>query len=164
MHPPSEQRLIPLKEANLEAVFEENEGLEVTLEDVKELRDFYRGGVQKKAKAENKFQEKSFPEALDLYRDSNQFFSMLILQHFATDSAEYTLFEGTQILFFPNLLVADNHLKMGLILREMGREGPDQRHWKQGLTFAEKSLNSELTEWGLKLRQQLISLLAAAQK
>ncbi len=43
---------IPLKDANLQAVFEENEGLEIREEDAKELRDFYRGGVQLKAKGE----------------------------------------------------------------------------------------------------------------
>ncbi len=59
--PPGNIRLISLQEVNLEAVFEENEGLEVTRENAKELRDFYRGGVQQKAKAEKKFQEKGLP-------------------------------------------------------------------------------------------------------
>jgi hypothetical protein len=63
--------LIPLAQANLEAVFEQNEGLEVTPEDAKELRDFYRLGVQQKAKAEKLFREKSYPEAMKLYHSSN---------------------------------------------------------------------------------------------
>jgi len=157
--PPGNKRLIPLKEANLEAVLEENEGLEVVREDVKELRDFYRGGVQQKAKAEKRFQEKAYPEAMKSYQSSNEFFSDL-LQYIDEDSAEYNLFEGTNILFFPNLLVADNHLKMGLILEGMGRNSPAQRNWKRALSFVKKSLQSEPTEWGLALEQEIISLLA----
>ena len=36
---------LPLKKVNIEAIFEENEGLEIREEDCKEVRDFYRGGV-----------------------------------------------------------------------------------------------------------------------
>ena len=70
--PPAAGPPIPLKEANLEAVFEQNEGLEVTPEDAKEVRDFYRLGVQQKAKAEKLFQEKSYPEAMNLYHSPAQ--------------------------------------------------------------------------------------------
>jgi len=156
--PKGDRRLISLKEANLKAVFEENEGLEIILEDAQELRDFYRGGVQQKAKGEKKFQEKAYPEAMGLYRSSNEFF-LTLLKHIDEDSAEYNLFEGTDILFFPNLLVADNHLKMGLILRAMGREGPAQRNWKRALSYVKKSLRSENTEWGLALKNEILSLL-----
>jgi hypothetical protein len=156
---PGNKPPIPLNQANLEAVFEENEGLEVTREDAKEIRDFYRGGVQQKAKAEKKFQEKAYPEAMRLYRSSNEFFSTLLRNHIDQDSAAYTLFEGTNILFFPNLLVADNHLKMGLIFRTMGREGQAQDSWELALSFVKASLRSELTEWGLALQKELLSLL-----
>jgi hypothetical protein len=37
---------IPLDKVNLRAVLEEQEGLEVIREDAKDIRDFYRGGVQ----------------------------------------------------------------------------------------------------------------------
>ncbi len=157
--PTASRAPVPLQKANLEAIFEENSGLEVRPEDAKELRDYYRGGVQQKAKAETQFQEKAYPQAMRLYEASNEFL-MTLLNHIDTDSAEYPLFEGTDILFFPNLLMADNHLKIGLILREMGREGPARSHWKKGLSFVKRSLKSEPTEWGLALQQQLNSLLA----
>jgi hypothetical protein len=156
--PAGSQRLIPLKEANLEVVFEQNEGLEVTTEDVKEVRDFYRCGVQLKAKAEKLFKQKAYSEALKFYRASNDSLSTL-LGYIDQDCAAYTLFEGTDILFFPNLLVADNELKMGLILQTMGREGSSQRCWKRGLTSVQKSLKAERTEWGLSLQEKLVSLL-----
>jgi hypothetical protein len=158
--PPASGPPIPLKEANLEAVFEQNEGLEVTPQDAKEVRDFYRLGVQQKAQAEKLFQKKSYPEALKLYRSSNESFST-ILRYFDQDSAEYTLFEDTHILFFPNLLVADNELKMGLIRQSRGQEGSARRCWKRGLTSVQKSLRAERTEWGLSLQEKLISLLPA---
>jgi hypothetical protein len=161
--PPASGPPIPLKEANLEAVFEQNEGLEVTPEDAKELRDFYRLGVQQKAQAEKLFQEKSYPEAMKLYRSSNESFST-ILRYLDQDSAEYTLFEDTHILFFPNLLVADNELKMGLILQTREEEGLAQRCWKRGLASVQKSLQAERTEWGLSLQEKLISLLPSKNK
>jgi len=151
--------LILLQEVNLEAVFEENEGLEVTRENAKELRDFYRGGVQQKAKAEKEFQEKGYPVAMKLYLSSNELFSTL-LEYIDRDSAEYNLFEGTSILFFPNLLVADNHLKMGRIHDAMGRQRPAYRNWKRALSLVRRSLESERTEWGLALQQELLLLLA----
>jgi hypothetical protein len=157
--PHENKPVIPLKQANLEAVFEENEGLEVTPQDTKEVRDFYRGGVQLKAKAETLFQEKAYPEAMRLYRSSNDFFSTLFLHHIDEDSATYALFEGTHILFFPNLLMADNYLKMGLILRETGEEGQAQPTWERALFFAKASLRTEPSEWGLALQEELLTLL-----
>lgn len=157
--PPENKPLIPLKQANLEAVFEENEGLEVTREDAKEVRDFYRGGVQLKAKAERLFREKAYPEAMRLYRSSNDFFSTLLRHHVDEDSATYQLFEGTRILFFPNLLMADNHLKMGLILRAKGEGGQARSTWERALSYVKTSLRDEPSEWGLALQQELISLL-----
>jgi len=161
--PPASGPPIPLKEANLEAVFEQNEGLEVTPEDAKELRDFYRLGVQQKAQAEKLFREKSYPEAMKLYRSSNDSFST-ILRYMDQDSAEYMLFEDTHILFFPNLLVADNELKMGLIMQSRGKEGSARRCWKRSLTSIQKSLQAERTEWGLSLQEKLISLLPSKNK
>jgi hypothetical protein len=161
--PPGSKLLIPLKEANLQAVLEENEGLEVTLEDAKEVRDFYRRGVQQKAKAEKLSQEKNYPEAMKLFRSSNESFSFL-LQYIDQDSAEYELFEGTHILFFPNLLVADNHLKMGWILRATGHEGPAQRNWKRALSFLRESLRTEPSEWGLAVQQEILNLMPSKNK
>ncbi len=156
--PPANQRLIPMKEANLEMVLEENEGLEINPQDAKEARDFYRAGVQKKALAEKQFQAKDFEEALKTYQESCDLLST-ILQYIDEDSADYPLFEGTQILFFPNLLTADNHLKMGKIQKIMGRESSARRNWKQALSFVRKSLRSERTEWGLDLQEEILSLL-----
>jgi hypothetical protein len=158
--PPSStgQRTIPLKEANLEMVFEENEGLEINPEDAKEVRDFYRAGVQKKALAEKRFRENAYPEAMKLYQDSCDLFST-VLRFIEEDAAEFPCFEGTSILFFPNLLTADNHLKIGKIQRAMGRETPAQRNWKKALFFARQSLRFEKTEWGTSLQQEIVSLL-----
>ena len=161
--PPASRPPIPLKEVNLEAVFEQNEGLEMVPEDAKELRDFYRLGVQQKAQAEKLFQEKSYPEAMKLYRSSNESFST-IFRYLGQDSAEYTLFEGTHILFFPNLLVADNELKMGLIMQSRGQEGSARRCWKRSLASVQKSLQAERTEWGLSLQEKLISLVPSKNK
>jgi hypothetical protein len=75
------------------------------------------------------------------------------------DYAEYPLFEGTNILFFPNLLTADNYLKEGLIYRETGRVGSAQSSFKRAQSFIKKSLQSERTEWGLSLDKDLSNLL-----
>ncbi len=148
---------LPIQRANLTMVLEENEGLEIVWEDAKDARDFYRGGVQQKAKAEKRIQEKAYPEAIKLYQASNDFLTRM-LQFMNEDCASYTLYEGTDILFFPNLLMADNYLKMGIIARETGRESTATRNWKKAQDFAYKSLLSERTEWGLSLEQEILSL------
>ena len=155
-----EKATAPLTKVNQKIVFEENDGLQIVWEDAKDMRDYYRGGVQDKIKAEKKFQEKTYPEALKLYQSSNDYFNK-ILQHLDEDCSEYSLYEGTDILYFPNLLMADNYLRMGLISREMGRESAAQSNWKRAQTFLNKSLQSEKTEWGLSLEKEVSSLLEA---
>ena len=154
--------LIPLQKADLEAVLAENEGLEVTWEDAKDVRDFYRGGVQQKGKAENRFQGKVYQEALKFYQSSNDFFSKLFL-YIRGDCAEYPLFEGTYILFFPDLLVADNYLKMGMIERALGHKEEAQSCWKRSSSFVQKSLQSERTEWGLSLERKVSNSLESKE-
>jgi hypothetical protein len=160
--PPTDQRLIPLKEANLEMVLEENEGIEINPEDAKEVRDFYRAGVQKKSLAEKRFRENVYPEAMKFYQESCDLLST-VLRYLEEDAVDFPCFEGTSILFFPNLLAADNHLKMGKIQKAMERENPAQRNWKKALFFARQSLGFEKTEWGLSLQQEILSLLPAKQ-
>ncbi len=153
-----EKAPIPLQKANQEAVLAENEGLQIVWEDAKDARDFYRGGVQQKSFAEKRFREKVYPEALKFYQVSNDFFTKL-LTYLNEDVAEFTLYEGTDILFFPNLLLADNYLKIGLIQRETGHEPSAQSSWKKAQLFVQKSLQSERTEWGLSLEKEIGSLL-----
>ena len=155
---PGDSPLIPLEKANLEMVLEEQEGLEIAWENAKEVRDFYRGGVQQKAQAEKKFQEKAYSEALKLYDCSNEFF-LVVLKYINHDSAEYQLFEGNNIIFMPNLLIADNYLKTGRILKGMGRESSARGKWKRALPYVDQSLRFERTEWGQFLRQELLSAL-----
>ncbi len=156
--PPVDQPLIPLKEANWDLVLEENEGLEVLPQDCKEIRDYYRGGVQKKAQGEKYFQDKAYGQASKLFTDSNDFF-LSVLDFIPQDDAKYSLFEGTEIHFFPNLLLADNYLKMGRINQEMKDMSSAQRNWKRALTYANKSLQFENTEWGRSLVHEISSLL-----
>ncbi len=157
--PPAEDSApVPLDKANLEAVLQEQEGVEITREDAKELRDYYRGGVQKKSLADKNFREKNYQEAMKLYDTSDEFLQIVIKNN-EQDSVEFPLFEGVSILFFPNLLLADNYLKVGRILRDTGHESSAQRKWKQSLLFVEKSLAAERTEWGLSLRKEILSLL-----
>jgi hypothetical protein len=155
---PVDQPLIPLKDANWELVLEENEGLEILPQDCKELRDFYRGGVQQKAKGEKLFQEKAYAEAKKRFDASNDFF-LSVLDYIPQDDAKYPLFEGTEIRFFPNLLMADNYLKMGRINQEMNNMSTAQRNGKRALTYVQKALHFENTEWGRALQQEISSFL-----
>jgi tetratricopeptide (TPR) repeat protein len=162
--PPVENRpLIPLQKANLAMVIEEQMGLEISLEDVKDARDYYRGGVQKKAKADKQFQAKNYKVALDLYDISNEYF-LFLLDYISNDFLSYPLFEGSQILFFPNLLMADNYLKMGRIYQGMEREGSARRKWEQALTAVEKSLANERTEWGENVRKEILAALKSVDR
>ena len=160
---PSDSPLIPLEKANLGTVIEEQEGLEILWENAKEVRDFYRGGVQQKATAEKKYQERQYPEALKRYDASNEFL-MVVLKYITQDAAEYTLFEGTNILFFPNLVMADNYLKIGLIQKQLGKESSSRRNWKHALSYVQKSLQGERTEWALAVQREIESLLSAPKR
>jgi hypothetical protein len=150
---------ISFQEVNLEAVLEENSGLEITIDDVNDVRDYYRAGVQQKGKAEKAFLKDSLPEALAFYRDSNQCLSKL-MKYIDADSARFNLFDDSDILFFPNLLMADNHLKMGKILKKMQMNWQARQHWRRGLSLAKDSMEEEPTVWGLAVQQELKSLLA----
>jgi len=150
--------IFPLKKVNLELIIEQQRGLEIDWEDAKDVRDFYRGGVQHKAKAEEKFRTNVYSEAWKFYQSSNEFFAM-VLNYLDQDAAEYFLFEGHQILFFPNLLTADNYLKMGKILKSKSRHWSARRQWRQALSYIKRSLKSEPTEWGLLLEQEITALL-----
>ncbi len=150
---------IPLQDVNLEAVLEENSGLEMAPGDIRDVRDYYRAGVQQKGKAETAFQKNQYPEAMMSYQQSTQSLATL-LNYIDTDSAKYNLFDESNILFFPNLLMADNHLKMGKILQQMSRNWQARHHWKMGLSSANDSLESEPTEWGLDIQRRLKALLA----
>jgi len=161
--PRADSPLAPLAKANLEAVLEEQEGLEILWDNAKEVRDFYRGGVQQKSQAENKYREKSYSEALKLYDKSEEFF-LVVLKYINHDSCEYMLFEGTHILFLPNLLMADNYLKTGRILKEMSRDSSARRKWKSALPYIQQSLRCERTEWGLAIEQELNSLLESSKR
>ncbi len=147
---------IPLEKANLEMMLEEQQGLEITWEDAKDLRDFYRGGVQKKAEADKNYREKNYADALRLYDSSNEFF-IKVLKYNNEDVEDFPLFEGTSILFFPNLLVADNDLKMGLIFKETGHESSARRKWKQAIRYVQQSLQSQPTELGLSVQKEILS-------
>jgi tetratricopeptide (TPR) repeat protein len=156
--PRAQSPLIPLEKANLKLALEEQEGLAILWENARDVRDLYRGGVQHKAKAEKDFKDKKYPEALKEYDLSNDFL-MTALKYIDEDSCEYPLFEGTTILFFPNLLVADNYLKVGIILKETGREDSARSKWKKALSYVQKSLQYENTEWGLGVEKEIRSLL-----
>jgi len=99
---------------------------------------------------------------MKLYQESCDLLSTA-LKYIEEDAVDFPCFEGTSILFFPNLLAADNHLKMGKIQKAMERENPAQRNWKKALFFARQSLGFEKTEWGLSLQQEILSLLPAKQ-
>jgi tetratricopeptide (TPR) repeat protein len=155
--------LIPLQKANLALALEQQAGLEVSLEDVKDARDYYRGGVQEKAKAEKHLQAKDLKEALRLYDRSNEFF-LYLLDYIPYDSVSYPLFEGTEILFFPNLLLAGNYFKMGEIYQRTGEQSSARRKWKQALSAVGKSLASERTEWAENLRQKILTALKSIDR
>jgi hypothetical protein len=160
--PPSHSPVISIKKVNLKAILVQQKGLEITWEDAKDLRDFYRGAVQKKALAEAELGEKHYTKAFEYYHSSDEFLQF-VMRYDDQDSAEYPLFGDTSILFFPNLLMADNDLKTGQILWKMGREGAAHHEWMQARHFLQKSLRSEPTEWGLSLQRELAALLASSR-
>ena len=111
----------PLTEINLEKVFAENRGLKVLEENATKVHDFYRGGVQEKEEGESLLKEGKWEEARKHLEKSNRFLRVVV-KYLPEDEAHRDIYEGQTVIFLPNLLMADNDLKLVTIYKNMKNE------------------------------------------
>ena len=144
----------PLTEINLEKVFVENRGLKVLEENATKVHDFYRGGVQEKEEGERLLKESSWDEARKHLEKSNRFLRVVI-KYLPEDEAHRDIYEGQTVIFLPNLLMADNDLKLITVYKNMKNDNKVADARSEGQLYLVESLKSVKTEWAYQIKKGL---------
>lgn len=142
----------PLTEINLEKVIHENRGLKVLVENATAVHDYYRGAVQEKAEGERLLKERKWEEAQIPLEKSNRFLQV-VLRYLSEDEAYRNIYGDTVVIFLPNLLMADNDLKLITIYKKMGKENDITEADRNGKQYLSRSLASVKTEWALQVQK-----------
>ena len=144
----------PLTEINLEKVFAENRGLKVLEENATKVHDFYRGGVQEKEEGESLMKENSWDEARKHLEKSNRFLRVVV-KYLPEDEAHRDVYEGQTVIFLPNLLMADNDLKLITVYKNMRNDNRAAEVKDEGQYYLAESLKSVKTEWAYQIKKGL---------
>jgi hypothetical protein len=144
----------PMMMINFEKVAIENRGLRILKENATTVNDFYRGGVQEKEEGERLMKEKKWSEAEAHFEKSNWFLEVVV-KYFPEDEAERNIYDDHTVIFLPNLLVADNQLKLMEIYSKTKKYRDIYRARRDGRAYLSRSLRSVKTEWAYRLKKDL---------
>jgi hypothetical protein len=144
----------PLTEINVEKVFSENRGLKVLEENATKVHDYYRGGVQEKEEGERLLKESTWEEARKLLEKSNRFLRV-VLKYLPEDEAYRMVYEGQTVIFLPNLLIADNDLKLITVYRNLKDDDKAAQAKAEGGQYLAESQKSVKTEWAFQIKKGL---------
>jgi hypothetical protein len=144
----------PLTEINLEKVFNENQGLKVVEENATKVHDYYRGGVQEKQEGEGLMKEGKWEEARDHLEKSNRFLRVVV-KYLPEDEAYRNIHGNLVVIFLPNLLIADNDLKLITVYKNMGKDDKAAEAKSAGEYSLAESLKSVKTEWAYEIKKRL---------
>jgi len=144
----------PLAEINLERVFSENRGLRVMEENATKVHDFYRGGVQEKEEGERLMKESQWPAVLSHLEKSNRFLRVVI-KYLPEDEPSRNVYGDQTVIFLPNLLIADNDLKLVIVYKNMGKDDRVAEVKSDGGHYLAESLKSVKTEWADEVKKGL---------
>ena len=144
----------PLKEINLEKVFNENRGLRVLEENATKVHDFYRGGVQEKEEGEGLIKEGKWEEARNHLEKSNRFLRVVV-KYLPEDEAYRNIYGDQMVIFLPNLLIADNDLKLLAVYKAMKDDDKVVEVKSDGQHYLAESLKSVKTEWADEVKKGL---------
>jgi hypothetical protein len=152
--PQKELRTYPLTEINLENVFRENRGLKVLPENATMIHDYYRGGVQEKEEGEKLIKDGRWEDAGKHLLNSNRYLQVVI-KYLPEDEPQRNVYGDVMVIFLPNLLIADNNLKLVTVYRKTGNDLKVAEAKSAGLYYLEASLKSVRTEWASQIKQGL---------
>ena len=144
----------PLTEINLEKVFNENRGLRVLEENATMIHDFYRGGVQEKEEGESLLKESRWEDARIHLEKSNRFLRV-VLKYLPEDEAYRNIYGEQAVIFLPNLLIADNHLKLITVYKNTKNDNKVAEAKGDGKYYLAESLKSVKTEWAYQIKKGL---------
>ena len=142
-----------LREIHLEKVFNENRGLKVLEENATTVHDYYRGGVQEKEEGEKLTKESRWGEARNHLEKSNRFLGV-VLKYLPEDEAYRNIYGEQVVIFLPNLLIADNHLKLVTVYKNMGKDDKAAEAKGNGQHYLSESLKSVRTEWAYQIKKE----------
>jgi len=144
----------PLKEINLERVFSENRGLRVVEENASTAHDYYRGGVQEKEEAETLMKQSKWEEARTHFEKSNRFLR-IVIKYLPEDEAYRNIYGEQTVIFLPNLLIADNDLKLVTVYKNLKNDDEAAEARGDGEDYLAESLKSVKTEWAYQVKKGL---------
>jgi hypothetical protein len=150
--PKEELRTYPLTEINLEKVFSENRGLKVLEENATMIHDFYRGGVQEKEEGERLMKESRWEQARNHLEKSN-WFLQVVVKYLPEDEASRNVYGDVVVIFMPNLLVADNYLKLITVYKSTKNDNKIADAKGNGEHYLSLSLKSVKTEWSYQIKK-----------
>ncbi len=142
----------PLTEINLEKVFSENRGLKVLEENATTVHDYYRGGVQEKEEGEKLMKESKWEEARKHLEKSNRFLRV-VLKYLPEDEAYRNVYGDQMVIFLPNLLIADNDLKLITVYKNLKNDNKVAEAKEDGQYYLAESLKSVKTEWAYQIKK-----------
>jgi hypothetical protein len=144
----------PLTKTNLEKVFSENRGLEVLEENATTAYDYYRGGVQQKEEGERLMKECKWAEARAHLEKSNRFLRVVI-KYLPEDEPSRCVYGDQMVIFLPNLLIADNDLKLVTVYENMRDDDGVVEAKGDAKHYLAESLKSVKTEWAYEIKKGL---------
>jgi hypothetical protein len=142
----------PIADINLEKVIDQNRGLKVVTENATAVHDYYRGGVQEKAEGERLLREGKWEEARILFDKSNRFLQVVV-RYLPQDQAYRNIYGDAVIVFLPNLLMADNYLKLITVYKKTGKNEQVVEGKRYGEKYLSVSLKSVKTEWAYQIQK-----------
>lgn len=142
----------PLTEINLEKVFSENRGLKVLEENATTVYDYYRGGVQEKEEGEKLMKEDRWEEVRIHLEKSNRLLRV-VLKYLREDEANRNVYGEQVIIFLPNLLIADNDLKLVTVYKNLKNDNKASEAKAEGQLYLAESLKSVKTEWANQIKK-----------
>jgi hypothetical protein len=147
--------VFPLSEINLQKVIEENRGMKVLKENATTVRDYYRGGVQEKEEGERLLKEEKWEEAMSHFIKSDRFLEVVI-DYLPRDEPYRNVYGDHFIIYMPNLLIADNQLKLTKVYKKLKMSDNDI-YWtkKKGKAYVAQSLRRVKTEWAFQVKREL---------
>jgi hypothetical protein len=116
------------------------------------IHDFYRGGVQEKEEGERLMKEGQWEEARNHLEKSNRFLRV-VLKYLPEDEANRNVYGDQMVIFMPNLLMADNGLKLITIYKSTKNDEKIAEEQKGGLNYLAASLKSVKTEWSYQIKK-----------
>ena len=148
----------PLREINLEKVFQENRGLKVVEENATTAHDYYRGGVQEKEEGEKLMKESRWEEAR-IHLEKSSRFLRVVIKYLPEDEAYRNIYGEQVMIFLPNLLIADNALKLVNVYKNMRNDNAVAEAKNEGQHYLAESLKSVKTEWTYQIKKDFEDVL-----